>query len=115
MMAMFGAGNMGTDADEIPGGVGIFGHNASNPVPIRGIPGSEEYLSSLRTRSGHKLSWNRIGSFQPKNIKSIVDGYEVLDQTTGEELGIIYLCPYHKRNSGKAPDGFYLELAVKSW
>jgi hypothetical protein len=26
----------------------------------------------------------------------------------GVSLGTVYLCPYHKRNSGKAPEGFRL-------
>lgn len=110
MMTMFGAGLIGTDSNEIPEGIGIFGFEPSNPIPTKGIAGSKEYLNNLRTSSGHKLTWERWGSLQPKNIADPVDGYIVVDETTGEELRMIFLCPYHKRNSAKAPDGFYLEL-----
>lgn len=109
MMTMFGAGLTGTDSDEIPEGIGIFGLEPSNPIPTKGIAGSKEYPKNLRTSSGHKLTWDRWGSLQPKNIADPVDGYIVVDETTGEELRMIFLCPYHKRNSAKAPDGFYLE------
>lgn len=36
----------------------------------------------------------------------MIDMYQL--SADGQAVATIYVCPYHKRNSGKAPDGFYL-------
>ncbi|MDR0234468.1 MAG: hypothetical protein LBI31_06700 [Zoogloeaceae bacterium] len=98
----------GVDSDEIPGGYGAFGLCKTNPVPTFGIPGSYEYLARLRTDDGHPVESSRMGSTSAKDVTSgMIDIYRV--SRGGENLATVFLCPYHKRNSGKAPDGFRLE------
>jgi hypothetical protein len=95
----------GVDTDEIPKGYGPFGLCVTNPVPTQGILGSQKYLERLRTKAGQPIESNRRGSTQEKSVTSgNIDIYSI---TCNEaDLGTIYICPYHKRNSQKAPEGF---------
>ncbi|MBU1357653.1 MAG: hypothetical protein KKC79_05750 [Gammaproteobacteria bacterium] len=97
----------GVDTDDIPKGYGPYGLCKTNPVPTRGIPGSNEYLSRLRTKDGRSIESSRIGSTSAEDVTSgAIDMYCI---TSGDvSFGTVYLCPYHKRNSGKAPEGFRL-------
>lgn len=97
----------GCDSDEIPTGHGKFGHDITNPIPVRGIPANTVYLSRLRTEDGRPIKWERIGSFHAENIESPIDGYRIFDQTQAQ-IAVLYISPYHKRISGKAPKGFLL-------
>lgn len=97
----------GVDTDDIPKGYGPYGLCKTNPVPTRGIPGSNEYLAQLRTQDGRSIESSRIGSTSAEDVTSgAIDMYSI--SSGGVNLGTVYLCPYHKRNSGKAPEGFRL-------
>lgn len=97
----------GVDTDDIPKGYGPYGLCKTNPVPTRGIPGSNEYISRLRTKDGRSVESSRIGSTSAEDVTSgAIDMYSI--SSGGVSLGTVYLCPYHKRNSGKAPEGFRL-------
>ena len=98
----------GCDTDEIPGAEGEFAWDVSNPVPTHTTFGSTSYLTRLRTPSGEKISYERIGSFGSPASEMPVDGYELKD-AAGNELSIIYLSPDQKRNSEKPPSGLVLE------
>lgn len=99
----------GVDTDDIPKGYGPYGLCKTNPVPTRGIPGSNEYLSRLRTKDGRSVESSRIGSTSAEDVTSgAIDMYSISSGGGGVSLGTVYLCPYHKRNSGKAPEGFRL-------
>lgn len=97
----------GCDTDEIPGVEGRFGWDVSNPIPTHTTFGSTSYLVRLRAQSGEEIRYERIGSFDSPASEMPVDGYELTD-AHGNELGVIYLSPYHKRNSQKAPDGLQI-------
>jgi hypothetical protein len=97
----------GVDTDDIPKGYGPYGLCKTNPVPTRGIHGSNEYLSRLRTKDGRSIESSRNGSTNKEDVTSgAIDIYSIT--SGGVSLGTVYLCPYHKRNSGKAPEGFRL-------
>lgn len=97
----------GVDTDEIPNGYGPFGLSKTNPIPTRGVPGSNEYLARLRTKEGRSVESSRLGSTSAKDVTSgMIDMYNI--SSGGVSLGTVYLCPYHKRNSEKAPEGFRL-------
>ena len=99
----------GVDTDDIPKGYGPYGLCKTNPVPTRGIPGSNEYLSRLRTKDGRSVESSRIGSTSAGEVTSgAIDMYSISSGGGGVSLGTVYLCPYHKRHSGKAPEGFRL-------
>ena len=106
LMATFGAGNVGTNTDEIPGSYGGFGVDLTNPIPTQGLSGSEEYLGMLRTKDGHQISWNRIGSTTINNIPNPIDIFAIYDRQNGNKLTTLYFSPYNKRNSSKVPEGF---------
>jgi hypothetical protein len=97
----------GTDADEIPGGIGGFGLVATNPVPTFNIFGSKYYLDRLWTDDGQKVRYERRGSIVPAGGTMPVDIYD-LTNPKGEPLGAVFISPYHRKNSEKAPKGFVI-------
>lgn len=103
----------GVDADEIPDGQGEFGMNASNPIPCKTIYGSTSYLGRLRTLDGIKVVYERVGSVNSAVSNNPVDAYEV-SHPNGEKLATLFISPYHKRISNKAPKGFNLVVTLFS-
>jgi|SRR5882672_655689 len=99
----------GVLADAIPKGHGPFGLCKTNPVPTSGIDGSEAYLGRLRTTDRQRrLEYRRLGSTTAPDVTSgAIDIYSV--SIDGKRLTDIYICPYHKRNSDRAPEGFTLD------
>lgn len=93
----------GVDADELPNGYGEYGLTATNPILTISPYGSEDYLSRLRF-NGKPITYKRSGSTSSDNINASIDIYPI--SCSGEPLGNIYICPYHRRNSKKAPKGF---------
>lgn len=97
----------GVDADEMPNGIGEYGLAATNPIPCRRIFGSTAYLGRLRAADGTKVCYERIGSTQSEISPQPIDMYEISHQA-GKKLATLYISPYQKRISGKAPRGFIL-------
>jgi len=94
--------------DEIPGGIGEFGREVSNPIPVSGIAESSVYLARLRTSDGDPISWRRQGSIRSENITGILDKYQIWNAWTGDDLGFLYISPYNDVISGQAPQGLLL-------
>jgi hypothetical protein len=98
----------GLDVDELPNGEGEFGLEKTNPIPTNTAFGSAEYLKKLRTLDGKPIKFSRIGSFRVDLFPDqSIDGYSI-ESASGEKLPTLWLNMYHKRNSNKAPRGFYL-------
>ena len=97
----------GCDADELPGASGEFGLSPSNPIPTKTILGSTSYIERLRTSDGEKVLFQRIGSFPSEVTAHPVDGYAI-KRPNGADMATLYLSPYQKQNSRKAPRGFIL-------
>ncbi len=97
----------GIDADQFPNGVGDFGYSVDNPVPTHTILGSHVYLDRLRWK-GLQVTSDRIGSFGSDSIAHPIDGYRIklADNT---QVAVLYLSPYQRRNSERAPAGFSLD------
>lgn len=91
--------------DEIPEGTGKFGWEVTNPIPVNGIPANDMYLSQLVTEDGKTITWQRKGSFSSENIGGMIDKYEIFSGRK-KSLGFLYISPYHKKLSTKAPEGF---------
>ncbi|MBX7132672.1 MAG: hypothetical protein K1X67_08365 [Fimbriimonadaceae bacterium] len=97
----------GVDTDDIPKAYGPFGLCKTNPIPTRSVVGSNAYLESLRTKDGRRVTANRMGSTSAEDVTSgMIDIYQL--SADGQVVATIYVCPYHKRNSAKAPEGFHL-------
>ena len=101
----------GCETDVIPEGHGEFGHDITNPIPTRTVFGSNSYLARLRSSDGAKVIYNRQGSFSSPVSSHPIDGYEI-SHPNGRQLAVLYLSPYHKRSSEKAPRGFRLPEAT---
>ena len=95
----------GTTGDSIPGGYGEFGLAVTNPIPTVSVRGSNYYLSRLRHR-GRPVEASRLGSVSSDVTPGSIDAYRL--SAGGTEVGTVFLCPYHKRISGLAPQGFTL-------
>jgi hypothetical protein len=97
----------GTYEDTIPNGVGEFGLEPTNPIPVMSIPDSRDYLERLRADSGEIIEYERIGSIMNEDLDGPVDAYRIFSME-GEVLATIYISAYHNKNSEKAPKGFFL-------
>lgn len=95
----------GVRTNSIPGGMGEYGLSVDNPIPTISTRCSERYLARLRFRNS-PVEWERLGSGGTKVTPGRVDMYRLA--VRGGDVGTIYICPYHKRNSGLAPKGFSL-------
>jgi hypothetical protein len=97
----------GVDADEMSNGTGEYGLTAANPIPCRTVFGSTGYLGRLRAADGAKVAYERLGSTKSSVSPHPVDIYEV-KHPNGRKLSTLYISPYQKRISAKAPRGFIL-------
>jgi len=107
--------NEGTDQNMIPEGIGEFGFDMTNPIPTHTISGTQDYLDRLYTNKGVKIKYERLGSTIAPNIKNVIDVYlisTVDNEKELTELVEIYISPYHKKTSEKAPEGFKLLSSV---
>ena len=98
----------GCDTDEIPEGIGEFGLEITNPIPVNGISENEIYLSRLKTSDGDSITWEREGSGKVENIadgSSPIDIYKIYN-SSGDYFSTLYICPYNKKTSDKIPVGF---------
>lgn len=96
----------GTDQDVIPEGIGEFGYDVTNPIPVNTIFGNKAYLGRLRTLDGVKVRYERKGSTGANNIENPIDIYDIFK---GDEfITTLFISPYHKKNSDLAPKGFKL-------
>jgi len=95
----------GVTTDVIPKGTGEYGLDERNPIPTISIAGSNRYLDNLRF-SGQAVKAVRLGS----KISTISDGSIDIYSITvnGAMVATVYITPYHKRNSRRAPSGFTL-------
>ena len=109
LSASFGNVPMNCTGDVINGGSGPYGRCADNPIPVRGIPQSERYLSHLRTIEGAKITWKRFGSFGSQVTNHPVDMYIIYD-VGGNEVGKVYISAYQAITSTTAPEGFKYTL-----
>jgi len=97
----------GVDADEMPNGRGDFGLTPTNPIPCKTIFGSTAYLGRLRAPDGTKVAYERTGSVTSDVSPHPVDAY-VISHQSGQKLTTLFISPYQKRISAKAPRGFKL-------
>ncbi|NLG19749.1 MAG: hypothetical protein GX556_20715 [Fibrobacter sp.] len=95
-----------TDQDTIPNEYGEFGYDVTNPIPVNTIFGNRAYLGSLQTMDGVNVTYERIGYFCSPISEYPIDGYEIFAE--GQKIAVLYLDPYNKKNSRKAPKNFKL-------
>ena len=102
---LWGDNSSGCAEDEMPNGIGEFGIEATNPIPVNTVElGSKKYLAGLRTPDGSKVNSERIGSQTVDNIEKPIDSY-LITHEDGSDIATIYISPYQAKNSKKAPRG----------
>ncbi len=121
--------------DENPNGVGEFGLEKTNPIPVYGIDNIPAYMDKLRyeytsksgsgTKTYNPIVFQRttdsddspIGFQKPSespiassstapNIKGLIDVYNIYT-ISGAKLAKIYINCYSLKTSNKVPSGFY--------
>jgi hypothetical protein len=97
----------GCDTDQLPNAHGEFGYDASNPIPTHTVDGSIVYLSRLRAPDGSKVRYERRGSQKTEVSPHPIDIYEISHEN-GTKLATLYISPYQKKFSEKAPRNFYM-------
>lgn len=108
LLSEMGYGNIGTKVDFLPEGFGRFGLDLTNPVPVRGIREAELYMARLRSRRYGKVTFVRDVSCDAENIDFPVDCYLIYREPDKSIVGRVYISPYQRHTSAKAPEGFYL-------
>lgn len=94
----------GCATDEMPNGIGEFGLEPTNPIPVNTVQGSILYLNGLRAPDGTRVNNKRLGALKVENIQKPIDEY-LITHKNGDELAIIYISPYQAKNSKKSPKG----------
>ena len=103
--AMNAMNSGGCTTDEMPNGIGEFGIEPTNPIPVNTVElGSKIYLAELRAPDGSKVNNHRIGSQTVDNIEKLIDSY-LITHENGDDIATIYISPYQAKNSKKAPKG----------
>lgn len=105
-MTCFGSDDLGVDADEVLQGIGEFGFDPTNPVPVRGILSNDIYLDRLRTSDGRAIQYKRLRSLTVSNVFGNIDEYELSQE--GRTLCKLYLSPYNRKISSRPPEGFLI-------
>ena len=95
----------GIDADEFPSGIGEFGLVDTNPIPCKTVFGSTKYLAHLRWGDGSKVLYERQGSTISAVSPQPIDIYKI-SHADGRAPVTLFISPYQKRISEKAPEGF---------
>jgi hypothetical protein len=131
MHDLIGENPLATKLDVIPEGIGEFGIEKSNPIPIYGIDNIENYFSKLRynDESGKWLpitylrtnenDQSKLGSSKPieeglsystsaENIGENIDVYNIYTFDGKHKLAMLFIHCYHWKSSNKAPIGFNL-------
>ncbi len=98
----------GTDKDQILEGYGDFGYERTNPIPVNSVLGIPGYLGRLRTDTGLKVQYERVGTTTSSNVNGIIDIYEVT--INNNKITELYISPYNKKTSELAPEGFKLSF-----
>lgn len=121
--------SLATNLDIIPGGIGEFGIEKSNPIPIYGIDNIETYFSNLRYKDNegnflpityqrsNEYDESELGSQKPvkeslvntttsENIGKNIDVYNIYTFDGGAKLAKLYIHCYHWKTSNLAPRGF---------
>lgn len=93
--------------DEMVGAYGRFGYDKTNPIPVRGFSGINNYFNRLRTSDYEEVTYQRIGVFSADNIRELIDGYLV--SGIGQRENTLFLSIYNDRTSEKAPEKYILK------
>lgn len=83
-----------------------FAVTPGNPVRAVSIGHSYRYIDRLRTPSGGRVSYSRIGSMMGNEPPGIIDAYTLT--FSGDKTMQIYIDPYCAENSYTAPEGLVL-------
>ena len=102
--ALWSDNSRGCSTDEMPNGIGEFGLEATNPIPVNTVQGSKLYLAGLRAPDGSKVNNVRHGSLTVDNIEKPIDIYFITHEN-GDNIATIHISPYQAKNSKKAPKG----------
>jgi hypothetical protein len=88
---------------QIASAEGRFGLEVTNPIPVKGFSGLDNYFDKLNLQK--RISWDRLGSTSAQNINGSIDIYNVT-AADGSSLERLYICMYCSETSSKLPEGF---------
>lgn len=92
--------------DRVPNGIGEFGRDRRNPIPVNGPLGELVYLSSLLTSAGAHVVAHRLGSIQHSDAKEkYMDLFEIVS-LDGSKWDLLFFDMYHTRKSNLLPSGY---------
>src|SRR5690606_28993778 len=97
-----------SDGEQVPGAQGRFGLEPSNPIRANGPEGEIVYLERLRTGTGARLFYHRVGTADCPSLPGIpIDVFEVLS-SDGTHRAHLFFVMYNFSRSRLAPSGYSL-------
>lgn len=87
---------------------GAFGRAVGNPVPVNGMIGELAYLSKLRTDSGQRLFFHRLGAINTCDVFELVS-------FDGKLWDLLFLDPYNRQRSRTSPSGYSVSSDVSQF
>lgn len=94
--------------EALPNAEGEFGLFFNNPILANGPAGEVHYLERLRTESGAKVLYHRLGTAKQTPLEGFpIDAIEVLS-VDGSMRNILFFLMYSGRRSRTSPKGYQL-------
>ena len=97
-----------------------FGFEIDNPIAARSIKNCYDYLDRLKTFDNKQINYTRHGSVLSPRFKIKANGQEqnlAIDiynifTSDGQKISQLFICPYLRKTSSTAPEGFNLLAAL---
>ena len=96
-------------SDHIVNGVGEFGTEATNPIPVNGICEIENYIKRLKCSDGSHVNLLPAKDFYSSRVKNLNFPVYQYDIVNKEQYSSLYFYVYCLRTSEAAPKNFTLE------
>ena len=96
-----------------------FGFEINNPIAARSIKNCYDYLDRLTTSEDEPITYQRKGSVVSPHLKiqangeeakASIDIYDIV-AGNGQKICQLFICPYLRKTSSSAPEGFNLREA----
>ena len=87
---------------------GKFGYEKTNPIMVKSIGQSYDYLDQLECDNGGPIEYKRNGSVKSgsEELENLMDWYTITNSRTNQIICDLFIYAYSHINSEEIPDGF---------
>ena len=85
-----------------------FGYEKTNPIMVKSIGQSYDYLDQLECENGDPIEYKRNGSIKSgsEELENLMDWYTITNSRTNQIICDLFIYAYSHINSDEIPDGF---------